>query len=225
MQYLIIILIAFITINTVLKLSFWKFWQVAIAVAIIAAFVWFTYPFAIKLSKPELTMMLQNPNVMQNIAVIITLESVIFFAFSFASLRQFFGKKVKPYLMLPLHFYPGLLLFPTSFFILGQLIFSFPGTDFGFIAKLTAGGIALIVLLVTVLFKYLLPEKDFRLELLFITNLFTCIIGLISTVNGNTVYKAVQQPLNATALLIALGGGLLIFAIGFIINRYRKLKF
>ena len=77
MQLIISVLILFILINCVLKLSFWRIWQAALFGAVCGAFVIATYPYAILQSKTQLADYLQNTTALQNMAVIITLESVV----------------------------------------------------------------------------------------------------------------------------------------------------
>ena len=71
MQLIISILILFILINCVLKLSFWRIWQAALFGAVCGAFVIATYPYAILQSKTQLADYLQNTTALQNMAVII----------------------------------------------------------------------------------------------------------------------------------------------------------
>ena len=89
MQLIISVLILFILINCVLKLSFWRIWQAALFGAVCGAFVIATYPYAILQSKTQLADYLQNTTTLQNMAVIITLESVVCFAYCIAVLREF----------------------------------------------------------------------------------------------------------------------------------------
>ena len=88
MQLIISVLILFILINCVLKLSFWRIWQAALFGAVCGAFVIATYPYAILQSKTQLADYLQNTTALQNMAVIITLESVVCFAYCIAVLRR-----------------------------------------------------------------------------------------------------------------------------------------
>ena len=71
MQLIISVLILFILINCVLKLSFWRIWQAALFGAVCGAFVIATYPYAILQSKTQLADYLQNTTALQNMAVII----------------------------------------------------------------------------------------------------------------------------------------------------------
>ena len=77
MELVISILILFILVNCLLKLSFWKGWQAALFGLICGIFITATYPVAILQSKTQLADYLQNTVALQNMAVIITLEAVV----------------------------------------------------------------------------------------------------------------------------------------------------
>ena len=80
MELVISILILFILVNCLLKLSFWKGWQAALFGLICGIFITATYPVAILQSKTQLADYLQNTVALKNMAVIITLEAVVCFA-------------------------------------------------------------------------------------------------------------------------------------------------
>jgi hypothetical protein len=138
---------------------------------------------------------------MQDLAVLITIESAICFAFCFAALREMFGKKIKRQIQL-LYWYPGLLIFPVLFYLLTQIIFAMPGTSFTTISYLLAGSVFVGLPALSYLAGYLYPEKELRLEVHFLVSLFVCITGLITTVNGNVTYAAVKGPLNIKAFIL-----------------------
>lgn len=220
MELIIQILMLFIFINCLLKLSFWKFWQVALFSIICAAFILGTYQYAILQSKTQIADYLSNKKILQDAAVIITIESALCFAFCFAAMRNMFGMKKNKALQL-LYWYPSLLIFPVLFYLLTQCVFSLPGIDFSFISY----GLAIIVLIafpaLSYVIKYLFPENELRLEVHFLVSLFVCIIGLITTVNGNVTYAAVEEPINVKALISSC----LLFASAFIIGYlWNKMK-
>ncbi|MCD8164871.1 MAG: hypothetical protein LUE93_01280 [Bacteroides sp.] len=95
MELVIQILMLFILINTVLKLSFWKLWQVAIFSLLCGGFIIWACQYAILQSKTQLEDYLTNTKIMQDSAVLITAESAICFAFCFAALRNMFGRRKK----------------------------------------------------------------------------------------------------------------------------------
>jgi len=220
MEYIILILFLFIIINTILKQSYWKWWQSAILGLVCGIFIQLVYPYAINQSKSELGDYLNNTKIMQDMAVLVTLESVLYLGFCFAGLRRLYGTKPRFWMKL-LDWYPGLLIFPVLFYLLTNLIFSLPGVDFRLIAYSFAGAVVVLFPLLSRGIKYFLPEKELRLEVQFLVSLFVGIIGLICTVNGNVTYEAVKEPLNVKALLVATGVFLFFFLIGYLWNKYK----
>lgn len=223
MELIIQILMLFILINCVLKLSFWKPWQAAIFSLICAVFIIWVCQYAILQSKTQLADYLKNMKVMQDSAVLITVESAICFAFCFAALREMFGKKRKRWIQ-PLYWYPSLLIFPVLFYLLTQIIFAMPGTDFTTISYVLAGGVLVGLPALSYLTRYLYPEKELRLEVYFLVSLFVCILGLITTVNGNVTYAAVEEPLNIKALGLSFALFAVTFLIGYLCNKVKWIR-
>ena len=220
MELIIQILMAFIFIGCCLRLSFWKLWQSIIFSAVCAVFILWSYQYAVMQSKTQLTDYLNNGKMMQNMAVLITIESVICIFFCFASLRQAIRKSKNKYLSL-LNWYPGILIFPVLFYVMTQLIFNLSGVDFSTISY-TLAFIAFISLpILGQLLKWLLDETEFRLEVYFLVCLFICILGLVTTVSGEVVYAAVEQPLHLKAYLMAFGVFALAFGVGCLWNKYK----
>lgn len=227
MEYLIQLLLLFVVINCALKLTFWKTWQVLLFSAVCAGFVILYYPYAITQSKTQLDSYLDDVGIMQDIAVLVTFESVLCFAFCFAALRALYGRRAKRWVK-PLYWYPGILIFPALSYLLLYMIFNMAGTSFSAIAYSLAAGIFVLLPSLSLGMKYLLPEKELRLEVHFLASLFVSIIGLISTVNGNVTYQASEESLNIKVFLVSLALFAAFFVIGFLFNRYkwrfRKMK-
>lgn len=224
MELVIEILMLFIFINTSVKLSFWKGWQAAIFGLICAGFVLYTCQYAILQSKTQLVDYLNNKSVMQDIAVLITMESVICFAFGFTALL---GEKKKKYRFWKqlLLWYPSLLIFPVLFYLLTQTVYALPGADFTAISYALAAGVFLLVPLGSRAIKRLCPEREFRLEIYFLVSLFVSITGLITTVNGNVAYAAAEDTLNLKAIALSAGLFLILFLIGLIWNKIKWILF
>lgn len=210
----------FIVINCILKLSFWKPWQAALFGLVCGVFIIGMYQYAIQQSKTQINDYLQNTKALQDAAVLVTIESAICFAFCFAALREIFGKTVKRWVR-PLYWYPSLLIFPVLFYLLTQTIFSMTGTDFATIAYV----LAIIAVIAFPLFsygiRYLVPEKELRLEVHFLVSLFVCILGLLTTVNGNVTYAASEEPINFIALFSSIGLFAIAFVLGFFWNKIK----
>lgn len=220
MEQIILILMLFIVINSAFKLSFWKWWQAGIYSLLAALFTILACPYAILQSKTQIADYLQNTEALQNMAIIITLESAVCFSFCVTYLRGLFGKK-NPWWAMVLWWYPSLLLFPVLFYCLTELIFTFVGVPFSTVSYIMAVVVLAALPLLAKLVKYLIPESDLRLEVHFLVSLFICMLGLLTTVNGKTVYAAVDEPINwnAVALSVVLFVGL--FLIGFVWNRFK----
>ena len=91
MELIIHILMLFIVINCSFKLSFWKLWQTVIYSLIAGLFVAGTWQYAILQSKTQIADYLQNTEALQNMAIIITLESALCFGYCVAFLRGLYG--------------------------------------------------------------------------------------------------------------------------------------
>ncbi|MDR2121938.1 MAG: hypothetical protein LBP34_02320 [Flavobacteriaceae bacterium] len=211
---------SFIVINCAIKLSFWKWWHTGIFGIICGIFVFLTYPYATQQSKTQITDFLTNEGIMQDTAVLVTVESAICFAFGFAALLELFGKKKKKWIRL-LFWYPGLLLFLVLFYGLTQTMFYFTGTDFSVIAYTFALISVIMFPLLSYLVKKLVPETELRLEIHFLVSLIVCVLGLMTTVDGKIIYRASEKPLNYQYILLFLGIFLILFLTGFYGNKLK----
>lgn len=221
MEQIILILMLFIVLNCAVKLSLWRWWQAAAYGLLVAAFVVLACPQAILQSKTQIADYLQNTGAMQDMAVVITLESAVCFGFCVSYLRGLYGKK-NPWWARLLWWYPSLLLFPVAFYGLTEAIFTFTGMPFLTTAWLVAAAAFVLLPALARMVGYLVPEKDLRIELHFLISLFVCILGLLTTVNGKTVYAPVDEPINwhAVTLAVSLFAGL--FVVGFV---WGKIKY
>ena len=205
MELIIHILMLFIVINCSFKLSFWKLWQTVIYSLIAGLFVAGTWQYAILQSKTQIADYLQNTEALQNMAIIITLESALCFGYCVAFLRGLYGKKNLWWAEL-LRWYPSLLLFPVLFYYLTEAIFRLPGVDFSVTAWSLAGIVVIAIPLLSRLMKYLVPEDD---------------LGLLTTVNGKTTYAATEEALNWKAIILSIGLFVVLFLIGFAWNKLK----
>ncbi len=167
METLIYILILFVILSALLKLSFWRWWQAAIYSATIALTTVLLFGnWAVEQSKTQLADYLQNSAALNNMAMVITLETIATYRFTA---------------------FPPLLLFPVSFYLLTQIIFANPGTSFepstGVVALTLGIGLPLLARAVC----WLLPEREFRRELLIILTTLLCVLGLLSTQSGKII--------------------------------------
>jgi len=218
MQIILNILIVFIIINTILKLSFWKLGQVLVMVLLLIGFVFFVFPFAMEQSQTTMKQKLENPDILGNMAVLVTLECTLFLFYSFFSIQDFFRKKRSRWKIF-LKYYPGLLIFPVVFYLLTQVFFTFTGTDFIQSTVVFSIAIGACVIGGSYLIRFLIPEEELRLEIQFLVSLFVTVLGLIATSSGKMVYVATSEPLDFRMLALTAGLFISLFLIGFFFNR------
>lgn len=221
MEIIIHILMLFIFITSVIKISFWKPKEVFIFSMICTLFILLTYNYATLQSKTQISDFLQDTKKMQNMAVLVTIESLIMFTFAFSALKKFFGEKVNKWIFPVLKCFPSLLVFGVLFYSLTQAIFVFSGISFALIAYVFAGMIFIAFPLLSYLIKLLIPEEELRYEMHFFVSLIVSILGLLATVNGEVTYRAVEQQLNTNMLLIAFSVFAILFLGGYSWNKLK----
>ena len=226
MQTVVVILMLLVCFNFMLKQTYSKRWAVGVTTAVCALFVGNMWPYAIEQSKTQIADWLANPALMLDTSVVLSIEVCIQMAFCMMAVHMITGgtaNKRTLWIYRILRWFPGILIFPVLFSMLVALIFSFPGKEFSTVAWMMAVGVAVIIPLGTIGLRWLLPEKELRLELLFITNAMTAILGIVATVNGRTAVNGISD-IDWGALLgivlMLIGGGI----IGLALRRYQMNK-
>lgn len=182
--------------NYILKQTYRKIYFVAFSAAVCALFVGLMWPYAIEQSKTQISDWLENSSLMLDIAVILTLEVVLQMAFCILAANIQTSGKVKPpilWLYRFLRWFPGVLIFPVLFSLLVAIIFALPGVSFSYVAWSLAGVITFIIPMGSWLLRWLLPEKEIRLEILFLSNALIALLGIIATVNGQTAVAGISE--------------------------------
>ena len=187
------LLIAF---NFLLKQTFWKAVAVGIIAAVAALFAGLMWPYAIEQSKTQIADWLGNTALMLDTSVLLTIEVSLQMAYAMLAVHVASAYPVKPRTLLTYRFlrwFPGLLIFPVLFSGLVYLIFAFPGTPFTTVAWGYAACVLIAIPVGRRVLLYLLPEKELRLELFFLTNALVAILGIVATVNGRTSVAGVSE--------------------------------
>lgn len=196
METVVFVLMILVCFNFMLKQTYRKLGSVAAIAVIGALFVGLMWPYAIEQSKTQIADWLANPALMLDTSVILSVEVVLQMAFCMLAAHvQTTGpiKKRTLWAYRALRWFPGILIFPVLFCGLVALIFSFPGVSFSLIAWSMAAGVLLVVPLGTWFLRRLLPEKELRLELLFLANALIAILGIVATVNGRTAVAGISD--------------------------------
>ncbi len=147
-------------------------------------------------SKTQIADWLQNPDLMLDTSVLLTLDVMMQLAFCFLRTRKAAGERLSRWsegAYQICFWFPGILIFPVLFSTLVGIIFAIPGGDFQTIAW-TAGAVVLITSpLLAWALRLLMPRVGMRLELLFLNNLLTAALGVVATVNGRTASAGVAD--------------------------------
>lgn len=245
MELIIYALIIFIILGCSLKLSLWP-WRGRMAFgALVAAFVECAGEAAMSQSKTQIADFLQNTAALQNMAVIVTIESAVCFAFVICWLQGVYERayerqtdtkatetggnrlrkraiQTRPAVILRrlsttlLHCYPSLLMFPVAFYLLTQAMFTAVGTDFAVTIHAMAATMFIGLPLMAGGMKWLLPSDESRVEMLLIVACFVCVLGLASTENSSIIYKVKETPLDVKTLAAVLALFAVLFVAGMV---------
>lgn len=196
MDTVVLVLMLLIAFNFLLKQTFWKAVAVGIIAAVAALFAGLMWPYAIEQSKTQIADWLGNTALMLDTSVLLTIEVSLQMAYAMLAVHVASAYPVKPRTLLTYRFlrwFPGLLIFPVLFSGLVYLIFAFPGTPFTTVAWGYAACVLIAIPVGRRVLLYLLPEKELRLELFFLTNALVAILGIVATVNGQTSVAGVSE--------------------------------
>lgn len=222
----IVMLLCFLAV--IAKLSLLK-WQKSLVYGVLFfIFAWLMIPRSINSSMNEVESYLSSATARQYVAILVTMECAIAIAFAFRrwseeppQKRPTRWSEMKQQLLLPIWWvqkhYVTLLILPTLFFLQTRLVYALPGVDFRVPALLVGVGSLLLFPLGALLFKWLLPLRSMREELVLILSILLCISALLSTITEVMVFApshAVETPYGV--YLLALGIFALLFAVGLV---------
>ena len=229
MENVVLVMMILVCFNYILKQTYRKVYSIAFSAIVCALFVGLMWPYAIEQSKSQISDWLANSALMLDIAVILTLEVAVQMAFCVLSAHIQTSGKVKPitiWVYRVLRWFPGVLIFLVLFSLLVSAIFALPGVSFSLIAWVLATIVFIVIPLAAWGDKWLLPEKEIRLELLFLSNALIAILGVIATVNGQTAVAGISdvdwKALGGVVSLLTCGLALGIIAYRIKLKRITK---
>lgn len=196
METVVLVMMTVVCFNYLLKQTWRKPFFVALSAVVCALFVGLAWPWAIEQSKNQIAGWLADSALMLDMAVLLTLEVALQMTFCVVAAHIHTAGRVKPsvvWIYRLLRWFPGLLVFPVLFSLLVAAIFALPGVSFPLTAWSLAAVVAAVIPLGRWALKHLLPEKEIRLELLFLTNALIAILGIIATVNGRTAVAGITS--------------------------------
>ena len=218
METVVLVMMMLVCFNYIMKQTYRKKYAVVCSAIVCALFMGLMWPYAVEQSKSQIAGWLSDSALMLDVAVILTLEVAIQMAFCVLSAHIQTTVEVKPltlWIYRILRWFPGVLIFPVLFSLLVSLIFALPGTSFQLVAWSAAAAVFVAIPIATFGVKRLLPEKEIRLEVLFLSNALIAILGVVATVNGRTAVAGISE-VDLAALAGVCGLVVLGLIVGFI---------
>ncbi len=223
METVVKLAMVLVSLSFVLKLTGYKLRQLLLMALLCALFVGFSWQFAAEQSKTAIASWLSDRELMQDIAVLMTLDVALQMAYCLMAVNLMNSGPLKRRTILVyklLRLFPGIMVFLVLFSLLVSCVFAFPGVSFSLISWCMAAAVLVLLPLAVLGVRKLLPEKEIRLELLFLSNALTAALGVIATVNGTTASESVDSvdyPATAAVFGIVLLGA----ALGFLLYRLK----
>lgn len=200
-------MIVLVCFNFILKQTYRKPWMVGVISILCALFIIFTWRWAIEQSKSQLHDWLNNQQLMLDVAVVLSIEVVIQMAYCIMAVHLMNTGRVRRRTLVIyklLRWFPGLLIFPVLFHVETICMQWLTRMDFAMIAYMLAVAVAIFVPAFVWCVRWLVPEKELRLEILFLSNALIALLGVIATVNGRTAVAGISE-INLNALLGVMG--------------------
>lgn len=226
METVAIFAMVLVSFSFVLKLTGYKKWQLLLVSLACALFIGFSWSFAAGQSKTEIASWLADRALMQDMAVIMTLDVALQMAYCLMAVNLMYSGRLKKrtiVLYRLLRIFPGILIFLVLFSLLVECVFAFPGVSFALVSWSMAAAVMILIPLSVAAIRRLLPEKEIRLELLFLSNALTAALGVIATVDGTAASES-----RVSVDVLALVGVCVLFvagsATGYLIWRLRSRK-
>ena len=196
METIVLVLMILVCFSFMLKQSFRKLLSVGVIALVAALFSGLMWPVAIEQSRSQIEAWLANPQLMLDTSVVLSVEVALQMAFCIMAVNIQTEGHIKRWRLTVyklLRWFPGVLIFPVLFSALVYAVFSFPGYSFPAVAWSLAAAVLIIIPAGSWLIRKTLPEKEIRLELLFIANALIGIFGIVATVNGRTAVEGIAE--------------------------------
>lgn len=199
MEIIVSCLMLVVGLSFVFKLTLARPLVAVVTVVAAMLFTGLAWTWAAEQSKTQISAWLSDSALMLDLSVVLSFDVAAMLLYCrlsvVASARSLRARR----LTRVLEAYPGLLVFPVLFSLLVTLIFSLPGVDFALTAWVLAAVLGVGIPALIWLFSWLLPERELRLEVLFILNVMIALLGIVATVNGRTAVEA-ESSVNRSAL-------------------------
>ena len=216
MEILVFILMMLVVLNCAMKTSLWTFGPRLAFSLLLGAFAYWSIDYAVMQSKTQIDNWLHREDVLQDMAIIVTLESAIGVMYCFSCFTDDVKRPRRRFIRLLLHAYPSLLVFPVVFYGLTKLLFLQAGMDFSTTSLIYAIAVMALSLLCAALARWLLPPKDLRIEAHLWLTVMVCVLSLLLTQNGEIIYHSNVRAVDWTSVALTMAAAAIVMGVGFI---------
>lgn len=197
-----------VVLNCGMKTSLWTFLPRLAFALLLGAFSYWSIDYAEMQSKTQIDNWLHREDVLQGIAIIVTLESAIGLMYCFSCLNDDGKRPRRRFIRLLLHAYPSLLIFPVVFYGLTKLLFLHVGMDFSNTSLIYAIAVIAVSLSCATLARWLFTKLGPVLGL--IGTLISMSPALVGLSTGDISGMAYNMQVVFSATVV----GLVISAVG-----------
>ncbi len=216
---LILVLTAF---SSWFQFSQWKLPARLIAAFSLAGLAYLAYPWVIEQSRETLNGWMNDPFRMQQLAVVLVIETVIFIMVDLALLKQHFGQPVKKTMKVAT-FFPGILLLAVLLYAQMLCFYAFSEIDFDQLGIYFSLGILLIAIAVPAGLRWTIPEGYLRMELRYILSFGQVLGGIVITIFCQKLpYNQQEKDLEWQPLLFVIGISLITIVFGWLWSKRKK---
>ena len=216
MEILIFILMMLVVLNCAMKTSLWTLGPRLAFALLLGAFAYWSIDYAVMQSKTQIDNWLHREDMLQDMAIIVTLESAIGVMYCFSCFTDDVKRPRRRFIRLLLHAYPSLLVFPVVFYGLTKLLFLQAGMDFSSTSLIYAIAVMAVSLLCAALARWLLPPKDLRIEAHLWLTVMVCVLSLLLTQNGEIIYHSNVRAVDWTSVALTMAAAAIVMGVGFI---------
>ena len=205
-----------VVLNCAMKTSLWTLGPRLAFALLLGAFAYWSIDYAVMQSKTQIDNWLHREDVLQDMAIIVTLESAIGVMYCFSCFTDDVKRPRRRFIRLLLHAYPSLLVFPVVFYGLTKLLFLQAGMDFSTTSLIYAIAVMAVSLLCAALARWLLPPKDLRIEAHLWLTVMVCVLSLLLTQNGEIIYHSNVRAVDWTSVALTMAAAAIVMGVGFI---------
>ncbi len=222
MQLVVQLLLTFVALSLLFQISHWGLWARLSATVMVSIVAYALYPWVIEQSMDQIDLWLDNPTVMQNLAVIQVAEVLFFISIDFSMIEAYFGKKISAYIIYGLYL-PGIMWFVALLYLQIRTFYYFSEIDFQTLGLYFSVGIGVFILLLPVALKWIIPEEHLRMELRYLIGFGQFLGAIIITIFCQVLpYRSQQMGLEVGPLLGVVSLAVIFFLLGWGWQIYRK---